>query len=508
MKTLPISSRQPIGYTKQNLQHSRLSSYNLGKIYPIVWDEVDVGDTIHNNVDAFLRSSALSSPAFLDIDISVAHYFVPYNCIDPLYEIRCQRYKGSLEDSRTPRIAFGPNYVTSNTSSSSLDDLYPAFKPGSLMDHLGCQITKCSATPPGTPHYTSMNLYPILTYHSIVDEFYTNTRLQNSQYVRNWVLENLVPLGNNPQVAYSAISGGQRVEMEPQWVADKNATSKNFLALRRINFEPDYFTSATREKGGKDIALSTVSNVRELLDAELQQKVIDMLYNGGYSYNDYVRVILGVENINQEAHDPIFLGGSSGPLQVSTVTATGENLADQAATAAGGAGLDNSFTHTFTAAGVYMAVMFLRPATYYNKGVDVRLARLTLGDRLNPLLSDLSKSPITISEMSNDYKDFLLDRVTEADAKDIFGYKDRYEEYRTRYNTVHGEFRTTRENWYLPRVISDTEISSNFIQMTENNTSYAPWNITAHNIDHFFGRLYFDMYTVRRLPARPYPYAW
>lgn len=511
MKSLPLRSRQEVGFVKHDLSFSHLTSMNIGTLYPICWEEVEIGSTVHNNIDGFFRSGALSDPSFIDADISVGHYFVPFEMIDPLYTVRCQKFKGENFQSETPAVTIWPKHMTSDPSANPSTPIYPAFAPGSLSDRLGIQVTKASATDEVNGPWAPVNFYPYLAYHAIADEFFTNTRLQNSQYVRNWVIENIAPLGMRPNLDFTAVNSGQDWEDTPLWdfaYAPNKTAYHNFFALRTINYEPDYFTTATREAGGPDVAVPTTT-IRNLLDAELRQKVIDMLYQGGYSYNDYTRVIMGQEDINHEAHDPTFLAGGSGPLQVNITTNTGDNLGEQAGNVSGGTGFDNGFTHTFSSPGIYMALAFIRPATYYSTGVDEKFGRKTISGRFNPLLSDLSKSAIYVSELGSDWTQFIKDTSdTQRYHKSIFGYKNRYEEYRTRVNRVSGEFRTTRENWYIPRAFDRTVIDSGFIQMSESNVRYSPWVDQTGETDHFFARFYNDFWIVRRLPATPYPYVW
>lgn len=512
MKNETVTSRQTIGLNKFSMPHSVLTSLNFGEIVPICWEEVDIGDTVHNNIDGFFRSSALTEPSFIDADISVAHYFVPFELMDPLYTLRAQQFKGGLTDVNTPRVIIAPQDVSVDpTDFEKKRQMLPAFNPKSLSARLGINIREASSLPDGMSGGT-INLYPYLAYHIICDEFFSNTRLQDAQRTRKFIMDKVVQAGMDGTLSYTVITEGQPKTVKPHFDTALNPKTQvyhNLLALRYVNFESDYFTSATREPGGPDISIPANGTIRQLLDAELMQKVSDLLYNGGYSYNDFQRVIHGVSDLNHEAHDPIFLGGSTGPFQMNTVTATGDNLGDQAGTLTGGTGFTNEFTHTFTAPGIYMAVAYARPSTYYDIGIPEKFSRVSLGSRLNPLLSDLSKAPIMISELSGDYTDYLKDYGSSPDEKTIFGYKDRYEEYRWARNTVNGEFLTTRQNWYIARGYDFSfEIEPDFIQMTPGTISYKPWNITDASIDHFFCRFYNDLWITRKLPRQPYPYVW
>ncbi|UPW41676.1 major capsid protein [Peromfec virus RodF8_22] len=495
-----ISSLQPIGYTKSNLRHSILGSYNMGIAYPLIWDSVKIGTTIHNDIDSFARSGALADPSFLDCDISIGHYFVPFNAIDPLYRSRCQTFKGQLYDAPLLNTPINKSILLASST-----QLNPSFVPGSLADHLGFSVV-AEDTSSASAGYISAA--PFLAYHLIMDHFFTNSRLQDSMYTRKWIDANVPALGlTTPELGNGVFRDHQPLDQKPAWRDDDSDPIHNFFALRYVNYEPDYFTTARPTPGGADVAIPT-TNIHALLDNMLIQKVADMLNKGGYSYNDYVRVIYGITDIDSEVLDPVFLSGSSGPLQVSTVVnQTSDGLGDQGGMVTGNSGSSNGFTHTFTTDGIYMALMFIRPKSYYTEGIQKQFREVSMSNTLIPEFSDLSNEPILISELRGAPSYFISDYAYHSSLSlGVFGYTDRYEQFRTRTNRVRGEMRTTRKGWYIAREFNDVSITPNFI--SQKNIVYSPWVVTSSDTDHFYIRSFMNYQRTQLLPVVSRPYVW
>lgn len=495
------SSLQEFGKNRFNLRHSRLDSFNYGYAYPIDWQRIRIGDTLHNDIDVFIRSSALVDPSFLDSDISVGHYFVPYNDIDPLYESRMRKFKGLTTDQEFPSVTWSKGSLYANESIAGLTNCFAA---SSLMDRLGFSLSQKQTAP--VNGVLKHDLSPLLAYHLIVDKFFTNTHVQDNQYTHEWILKNIVPAAYSPALDCTLLLDKQESHEVPVW---DPAGTKNFYALRPINYLPDYFTSSRPSRTGPTVAVPTTT-IPNLLDAMLMQKVADMLNKGGFSYDDYIRVLFNEEVVNAESREPIFLGGSTGPIQVSTVVNTASDLGAQGGTIAGSAGHSNGFTHTFTAEGIYMALLFIRPRTYYTHSIRTEFREFSAARRVIPQLADTQNAPIYKSEITGLLPDAIGDFATSnvsGPVTGVFGFKDRYEEYRTRYNTVHSDMRTLRTGWYIGRDYRIPYIGQEFLSIP-GQLKYTPWVVQDETEDHFFARCSMDMELTTLLPAVSRPYVW
>lgn len=512
-----FNSMQDFGYNRFNRNHAVIGSYNAGKIYPLGCFDVPMGSTFMNDLDLFARSSELGDPSFLDADVSVGHYFVSYEAMDHFFRKRCQSFKGSLADQPLfqIRIPKGTKYA----------DLVPILGPGTLADHLGFGVKVDDFGDEVTTEDIFLPFGPFIAYQMIVDRFFRNSRLQDVERTKDVIFE-LFPQVNQVSVDYNR---GEIIE-------------KRLLDLQLANFEPDYFTTARVTAGGPDIRIpgfdaltSSVTSsgeavpsspdldvegmitslegatIHNLLDRMLLQKVADMLERGGYSYNDFCRIIYGTTPNDESAEYPVFLGGASAPLQVSTVvnqTATagapaGIALGAQAGNVSAYLKSDDGFTRRFDRAGIYIPCMWIRPQTYYQSGISSIWLQKTLGSKLIPQLADMQDAPIYQCEVDASLSMIDIDLGSNAG---VFGYKDRYQEYRTTPNRIVGEMRTSRTGWYMARAIEDRKISDRFIEQT--SLQYTPWVVTTNTVDHFFVRIHQRFSNTVPLPAVSRPYVW
>lgn len=526
MPNAHASSVQEFGLNRFPQPFSHASDANMGILIPIMWSDVPFGSVIDNNVDMFVRSSALVDPAFLDCDLSIGHYFVSYEAMDPYFRYRLRDFKRSQSEVKLPQfgVDFQDGVYYSETGNVTTD-----FGPGSLADRLGlCLATQFPGFTPGggakVPDETlKFSVYPFAAYHMIADWFFTNRKLQNCYATQQCLIklltgEELPYIGWNDwdnaisEVQSAFFSGGNNL---PQSV-----DSVFFpWELRTLNFEPDYFTSCHNAPGGPDVYLPgttqnpSAATVRNMLDSELLQKVADMLYNGGYSSQDFVRTLYGFDPGDHESEEPVYLGGTTVPLQVSTVVqqSTGDTpLGTQAGNVSAYASGQNHVRKVAMRSGVYMVLAWIRPKIYYTNFVDRNFFKTQVGDFLIPQLADASNEPVFQYELTGDPREL----VKEESARSVFGYNDRYESYRTRVNRASGTLRTTRQSWINVRTYGVTAsspdpfvISPDFLNI-RNSVTYTPWVVTSPDTPHFFFRAHCSYVPSHLLPARSHPYIW
>ena len=515
-----FNSMQDFGYNRFPRPHNVLGSYNAGILYPLGCFDVPMGATVSNDLDIFARSSELGDPSFLDADVSVGHYFVSYEAMDHFFRKRTQQFKGSLQDQPLMqlRIPKGTPYST----------LATFLGPRTLGDHLGFGVELPSGDLGNTTSDFTIPLGPFVAYQMIVDRFFRNSRFQNVERTKD--------------ALWSMFKDWTTASVD---LSNPAISSSEMLMLQYMNYEPDYFTTARAQAGGPEVSIPGFDSlnavmpypddpdanipvsidsdsaaflkelqgatIHNLLDRMLIQKVADMLERGGYSHNDFCRILYHVQANDESAEYPVFLSGSSAPLQVSTVTnqaaigdTPGQALGAQAGTVSAYLKGDDGFVRRFDRAGLYIPCMWIRPSTYYRSGVSPVWLQKTIGSKLIPQLADMQDAPIYQIEVAAELSQVDLDL---GSIQGVFGYKDRYQEYRTTPNRVVGEMRTTRTGWYMPRTsIMDRELSVDFL--TQDTLLYTPWVVTDNAVDHFFIRGHHNLKNTVPLPATSRPYVW
>lgn len=105
--------------------------------------------------------------------------------------------------------------------------------------------------------------------------------------------------------------------------------------------------------------------------------------------------------------------------------------------------------------GWLMSFMIVRPQAVYTQGLERMWTRNTRYDYWNPEFQHIGQQEVLNQEIFAD--------GTDAD-KQVFGWQNRYDEYRRGKNHVTGEFRTTLDYWNMARVFENRpSLNSEFI---------------------------------------------
>ena len=123
--------------------------------------------------------------------------------------------------------------------------------------------------------------------------------------------------------------------------------------------------------------------------------------------------------------------------------------------------------------------------------------------------AQLSEQAVTARELFTPTTDA---QCTGYDAEDIFGYQQRYAEYRFISNTAHGDFKDTLSYWIFPRVFDKSpQLNSSFLKSTDvPQTSFAT-NLVASSdgssqpVDKLWCQIKNETSAVRAIVKYPVP---
>ena len=164
----------------------------------------------------------------------------------------------------------------------------------------------------------------------------------------------------------------------------------------------------------------------------------------GSRYTEYLRY-LGVRSSDARLQRPEYLGGGRQTIQFSEVLQTAEGT-DPVGDLKGhgiSALRSNRYRRFFEEHGYIISLMTVRPKTIYMQGMPRTFNRRTKEDFWQKELQHIGQQEIPVKEVYN----------AAADPDAVFGYQDRYDEYRRSQNTVSGEFKTsTLDYWHFARV--------------------------------------------------------
>jgi len=181
------------------------------------------------------------------------------------------------------------------------------------------------------------------------------------------------------------------------------------------------------------------------------QKFMERNMRAGVRYTEFLKAHFGVAPRDDRLQRPEYIGGSRQPLIISEVLQTSGTGATGTTTAQAnmaGHGLSASTARAgryyATEFGLIMGIMSVMPRTTYFEGINRQWMRKTRYDYPFPEFVNLSEQEIFNGELyvSNNQPDWN---------NDIFGYQGRFDELRTKNNTVCSLMRSTYAYWHLAR---------------------------------------------------------
>lgn len=191
--------------------------------------------------------------------------------------------------------------------------------------------------------------------------------------------------------------------------------------------------------GVADLSSATAATINSLRQAFQIQRMLERDARGGTRYTEIIRSHFGVQSPDARLQRPEYLGGGSSPINIAPVAQTGPTVTGQTPLAnlaavgtlhMNGHGFHNSFVEH----GVIIGLVSVRADLNYQQGLNKMWSRRTRYDFYWPAFSHLGEQAVLNKEIYAD-----------ASANDdlVFGYQERYAEYRYKPSLITGQFRST-----------------------------------------------------------------
>jgi len=432
--------------TKHALSYYKLLTCDMGKLIPIGLTEALPGDTIQQSTSMLLRMSPMVAPVMHPVQIRVHHWFVPNRIIFDGWEDFITGGKDGLGSSEP--------YPT-NTA-----PITP--QQGTLLDYFGLPIGR--QLPIG-----ALSMLPLRAYNLIYNEFYRDQDLCGEAAEENHLPANVawekdyfttarpwsqkgpaitLPLGSSAPVIPSEAKG------VPSFTADSWGGGPHQLRMSAPNLfthqgtpgpdnQPAYWADP---KLMADLSNATPADIIDVRRAFALQRYQEARAQYGSRYTEYLRYI-GVTPSDARLQRPEFLGGGKQTISFSEVLKTGavEDPSEPIGTMKGhgiAAMRSNRYRYFCEEHGYIMTLLSIRPKTIYTEGIPKTWSRRTKEDYFQKELELIGQQEI--------YNRELYAAGTSAD-NEVFGYQDRYSDYRQSYSGVTGEFRNLLDYWHLAR---------------------------------------------------------
>lgn len=489
----------PIKRTKFDLGHERKLSLNVGKLVPIMVQDVIPGDTLKVGSEIFLRMAPMLAPIMHRVDVYTHYFFVP----NRLMWDEWQKFiTGDNESQGAPPPAFPTLRIDQYPATP---DGGPPFGVGSLADYLGIGFVSDITGPTTNP--LNISALPFRAYQMIYNDWYRDQTFE-------------LPID------ISKTGGDQSTDM--------TKVAQTLLPLRTRAWEKDYFTTALPwpqrsisqafapidryVQDGTDLpaqGAATFANgqlqdastantegqllINELRKANALQKWLEKQARGGGRYIETILSHFGVKTSDARLQRPEYLGGGRQHVKISEVLSTfdkSESDLPQGNMSGHGisAGSFHGFTRSFEEHGYVIGIMSVLPRTSYQQGVEKHWTKTDKFDFAWPDFANLGEQEVKIREIYYDPMDAAMQ------GEGTFGYQSRYSEYKWKQSTVHGDFRTSLAFWQGGRIFSEEPGLNNTFLKCDNAEFDRVFAVTDPAAHKLWCQIYNSVDAIRPLP--------
>lgn len=427
-------------YSAFDLSHEKKLSFEMGKLIPILHEEIVPGDHFKVSTELMLRMPPMIAPVMHRINVFVHYFFVPNRIIWTSWE---DFITGGQDGTSTPTMPT----ITHNSQTDI----------GTLGDYLGV-----GGIIAGGVYNPELNALPFRAYQQIFNDYYrdpnidaevdiTSESAAASLRTRRWEKDyftSCLPWSQRgPQVTIDGeitykddavrgsgnIAGGTNVEVNPGYTAPDTLGSLNAGGSNPITLENIDSLGITIEE------LRASSRLQEWLETNAR---------GGYRYIEQLLSHFGVKSSDARLQRPEYLGGGRQPIVISEVLNTSATATEAQGTMAGhgvSVGQSMSARRRFEEHGQLLGIMSVLPRTVYSQGIPRKFLRTDKLDYYFPEFANLGEQEVQSMEV------YFNSGGAESSNTQVFGYQQRYAEYKYGCSTVHGEFRDTLDFWHMAR---------------------------------------------------------
>lgn len=232
--------------------------------------------------------------------------------------------------------------------------------------------------------------------------------------------------------------------------------SINNSGVNTITAEPG--SSWLSKDSYADLDSSSIFTINSLRTAFQMQKFYERLARGGSRYTEVLRSFFGVVSPDARLQRPEFLGSFTKMVNVNPIAQTSatDNTSPQGNLSAYGvtAAKFHGFTKSFVEHGYIFGFVCARADLTYQQGINKMWLRSTVYDFYWPTFAHLGEQAIELRE--------IYAQGSEADTT-VFGYQERYAEYRYKPSQITGKFRSSVVNgsldkWHLSQFFNNAPV--------------------------------------------------
>lgn len=455
-----------------DMSHVNSTTCKMGYHIPIAIQECLPGDTWQGNTQIFMRVAPMVAPLMHRVIITCSTVFIPFRVLWPDFTTFITGGPDGMDDTVPPTVKIIPT-------------------AGSLADYLGLPLSENELEVSALPFRAYAMCYNYLwrdqdlqdelpiSFESGLDET-TSLALMRGAWAKDYFTTSRPWPQKGPDITIPLI-GDTGIESDgPMKFSLGSAVNSSSLSNGTFAASTSFSgSSGTRSTFVRDASSDSISvlplsylsglrvgdaqgnigiDINDLLEAQAMQRFQTRRSLFGSRYEDLLQY-WGLKIQDYRLQEPEIVSVSRGRLQFSEVLQTSPDASGagvgQMAGHGVGATQSGRFRYYCAEHGYLMTFMVVRPQAVYTQGIERMWSRKTRWDFWNPEMQHIGQQAVLSKEVYADGSE---------DDESIFGYQNRFDEYRRGKNHVSGEFRTTQNYWNMARIFENRpSLNSEFI---------------------------------------------
>ena len=517
--------RADIPRSSFNLSHGLKTTFDVDFLVPILVADIIPGDTWNTRCSFFMRLATPLHPIMDNMYVDTFFFFVPYRTI----WVNFEKFHGAQDDP-----------------GDSIDFTIPKLSGGSVIA-VG-ELADYFGIPPGLDtDVTDISALPFRAYRKIYDEWFRDENLQDSityqtddgpdtntesgfafdPQKRGKRFDYFTSCLTSPQkgsavsmpLGTSAPIFTDQIDSAEIWIGEAVGSGGTTLPLVQTELMTsgaagDALKNSVTEKAGTypadvnlfaDLSGATASTINDIRLAFQTQRLLERDARAGTRYVESLKAHWGVTSPDHRLQRAEFLGGGSTALNVTPVAQTSGQPTPAAEDKLGNlAGFGtvsgtHGFSKSFVEHGVLIGLVNVRGDITYSQGIDRMWSKATRYDFFYPVLSQIGEQSVLNKEIW--HQDAAADDL-------VFGYQERYAEYRHMNSRLSSLFRPdasgTLASWHLSEDFASLPtLGGTFI--TANTGVPLDRAIAISTEPHFIADFYFNIKAARPMPVYGVP---